>query len=132
MSQWIIGGCFAVGIIALLGAIFLGLSERTPAAKVQQEKTNTTEPLMPVTMHDELPNRDASAVTTEQIVTRQVMQELAAMNTPRDDGQLHELSGELHSLRTQAGQMSERIGVMVEAIDHMEEKQEALRKETQS
>lgn len=122
MSQWIIGGFFAVGIIALLGAIFLGLSERTPLIRPPQGKTGPETASDAVTEPYPAPQEPANTPETLSLQETATPQPEQTMPTSAEE-QLQDLSAELHGLHEQAAHMKERVQIMAETVENIEREQ---------
>ncbi|MDQ6643724.1 MAG: hypothetical protein M3Y76_04685 [Chloroflexota bacterium] len=122
MNLLIIGGLLAVGVLAIIGAVLLGISEQR--AEVTRRKNepapalpanrNPTVKLRPV---EEAASSRATATETT-IATVEREQGLSRLN-----GQFHELVGEIRSLHQQAQNLERRLGVLTEMVDHIERTQ---------
>jgi len=120
----IIGGLLAFGILALVGAIFLGLSEQraTSTRNNRVEQAALPDLSRPVT-HSVVesptmvrPNLPASGETT--FSREEQERRLSALN-----GQFHEVVGEIRTLHQQALQLEQRLGVLTEIVDRIERSQ---------
>ena len=124
MNFLIIGGLLAFGILALVGAIFLGLSEQraTSTRNNRVEQAALPDLSRPVT-HSVVesptmvrPNLPASGETT--FSREEQERRLSALN-----GQFHEVVGEIRTLHQQALQLEQRLGVLTEIVDRIERSQ---------
>ena len=122
MNLLIIGGLLAVGILAILGAVLLSLSEqRAETARRNQEPApalptdrNPTVKLRPL---EETANRQPAATET-------TLATLEGDSIPSTlNGQFHELAGEIRSLHQQAQSLEQRLGVLTEMVNHIERSQ---------
>ena len=135
MNILIVGGLLILGIAAILGAVFLVISEQ------RKENAHFTNPKQvsgmksapPVT--SSVPSEYKETVPPQQIaeatVTRtgarstsltdlEGVQKLPALN-----GQFHELAAEIRSLHQQAWQLEQRLSVLTEMVDHVERSQDS-------
>lgn len=122
MNLLIIGGLLAVGVLAIIGAVLLGISEQ----RVEQSRRNSEpapalhanrNPTVKLRPLEEAANsRTTATETTLAPVERE--QGLSRLN-----GQFHELVGEIRSLHQQAQNLERRLGVLTEMVDHIEHTQ---------
>jgi hypothetical protein len=118
----IIGGLLAVGLLAIIGAVLLGISEQraeetrrnSEPAPALPANRNPTIKLRPV---EEAANSRATATETT-LATVEREQGLSRLN-----GQFNELVGEIRSLHQQAQNLERRLGVLTEMVDHIERTQ---------
>jgi len=118
----IIGGLLAVGVLAIIGAVLLGISEQRAEESRRNSKPapalpatrNPTVKLRPV---EEAANSRATATETT-LATVEREQGISSLN-----GQFHELAGEIRSLHQQAQNLERRLGVLTEMVDHIERTQ---------
>ena len=122
MNLLIIGGLLAVGILAIIGAVLLGISEQR--AEVSRRNSEPA-PAIPVSSNptvklqpeEEAANtRFAATETTLSTVDRE-------HGLSRLNGQFHEMVGEIRSLHQQAQNLERRLGVLTEMVDHIERTQ---------
>jgi len=119
----IIGGLFAVALLAVLALVFLVRGEpRTPknVTKVDNESLKLSETAQVAAGGTPtLPGLPTPNTETE------VMPELHNVQQfPVGNGQFHRLSVELHSLHGQAQEIENRLGVLTEIIEHIEDDQD--------
>lgn len=124
MNLLIIGGLLALGILALVGAVFLGLSDQ----RSQAARNNSTEQSLPVGRSQPTvartiegptmvrPNLSTADETT--FAGRGSERQLPALN-----GQFHEVVGEIRTLHQQALQLEQRLSVLNEMVDRLERTQ---------
>ncbi|GAC1389116.1 MAG: hypothetical protein NVS4B11_19550 [Ktedonobacteraceae bacterium] len=121
MNILIVGGLFAIALLALIGIVFLIRSEphtpKVPAGKVESEPLKVLEtaevakagtPIQP-----SLPTPNDEAVAEQQEIQR----------FPIANGQFHTLSVELHALHMQAQEIEHRLSVLTEMIERIERDQ---------
>lgn len=123
MSILIIGGLFAVALLAVLALVFLVRGEpRTPKMKVTKmdneplELSETAQVAAGGT--PTLPNLPAPNTETEVMPEPHNVQQF-----PVGNGQFHRLSVELHSLHGQAQEIENRLDVLTEMIERIENNQ---------
>ena len=121
MNFLIIGGLLAFGILALVGAIFLGLSEQraTSTRNNRVEQAALPDLSRPVT-HSVVesptmvrPNLPASGETT--FSREEQERRLSALN-----GQFHEVVSEIRTLHQQALQLEQRLNILTDMVDRLE------------
>jgi hypothetical protein len=118
----IIGGLLAVGVLAIIGAVLLGISEQ----RAEESRRNAEPaPALPTNRHptvklrpveEDATSRPVATETTLATVERE--QGLSRLN-----GQFHEMVGEIRSLHQQAQNLERRLGVLTEMVDHIERAQ---------
>lgn len=143
MNILIVGGLLLVGIAAILGAVFLAVSDqRKETARMNSLKLDNdirsstpsapTVPVVPPAQKEPVPPSSATATTATRpnrpstgksslmLDSRQGegIEKLPALN-----GQFHELANEIRSLHQQAWQLEQRLGVLTEMVDHVERSQ---------
>ena len=124
MSTLIIGGLFALAILAIIGLFFLLRSEprtpKVPVTKVSNEPLQVSEtaqvasagaPTLPAP-------KDEAPSTLQTLPVQQHVQRFPIVN-----GQFHKLSDELHALHTQAQEIEQRLGVLTEMLERIEHNQ---------
>ncbi len=122
MNLLIIGGLLAVGVLAIIGAVLLGISEQRAEETRRNRKPvqalpvnrNPTIKLKPI--EEAANSRPEATETTLATVERE--QGLSRLN-----GQFHELVGEIRSLHQQAQNLERRLEVLTEMVDHIESTQ---------
>jgi len=134
----IIGGLFAVAILAIIGIVLLALSERgtetTRKANAQLTAptvAKTARPTVPLNIpengeHAELP------VAKESVIQRRTFPrkgEAASANheenslLPMLNGQFHEFVDELRDLHQQAWELEHRLSTLTQMVDRIERTQ---------
>ena len=127
MSTLIIGGLFALALLAIVGLAFLLRSEprtpKVPVTRVDNEPLKMsetaqiasagapTQPGLPAPKEDIAPS--VRTIPLQQHVQR----------FPLANGQFHKLSDELHALHTQAQEIEQRLSVLSEMIERIEHDQ---------
>lgn len=123
MSLLIIGGLFALGVVAILGAILLGISEQrrenaranalsAPVSLPVDERTaSLSPPSAPLTTaRPTIPlDRPTTRLPNEEPPT------YAALN-----GQFHELADEIRELHQQAWDLEQRLSTLTGTITRIE------------
>jgi len=125
----IIGGLLAIALLAILGAVFLGMSEQRadkarsnggiisgstgirPVVEQQPAVNRAVEQSAPV-RHNTSPLAERSLVPTEE------SQQSFALN-----GQFHELAVELQTLYQHARELERRLRTLTEVADRIEKTQ---------
>lgn len=129
MNFWIIGGLLAVALLAILGAVLLGMSEQRaekarsnggaiasstsarPVAGEQRAGSRAVEQTAPVR-----PTIPSPAET--HLVSAGESQQTYAL-----DGQFHELAVELQTLYQHARELERRLRILAEVADRIEKTQ---------
>ena len=129
MALLIIGGLLAIALLAVLGAVFLGMSEQRaekarsnggiisgstgirPVVEQQPAVNRAVEQTAPV-RHNTSPLAERSLVPTEE------SQQSFALN-----GQFHELAVELQTLYQHARELERRLRTLTEVADRIEKTQ---------
>ena len=113
MQLLVVGGLFAIALIALIVLFFVVRSEpRTNSTTAHGEKNvahSEAEQTQAATQHVPL--------TEEQPMAREVH------TLPTRNGQLRELSAELHELHQQAQDIEQRLSILTEMMRHIERSQ---------
>ena len=122
MNLLIIGGLLLVGVLAILGAVLLGVSEqRAEAARRNPEPPAT----LPANGNPTVRLRPIDENATRQLVATETtlanLDETQALS--RFNGQFHEMAGEIRSLHQQAQSLEQRLGALSELVDHIERSQ---------
>lgn len=138
MNLLIIGGLFAVAILAIIGIVLLSLSERgaEAARKANVQSTTptvakTARPTVPLNTagnsgHAELP------VAKESVIQRRTFprkgeaastdhEEISLL--PMLNGQFHEFVDELRDLHQQAWELEHRLSTLTQMVDRIERTQ---------
>ncbi|GAC1436433.1 MAG: hypothetical protein NVS4B1_32310 [Ktedonobacteraceae bacterium] len=127
MNTLIIGGLFALALLAILGLVFLLRSEphtpKTPITRVDNEPLKVSETAQVAAggapTQPGLPAPKEEGVAIQQIVP--VQQE--GQRFPVANGQFHKLSIELHALHGQAQEIEHRLSILTEMIERIEHDQ---------
>lgn len=128
MSLLIIGGLFALGVVAILGAVLLGISEQ------RRENARANAATVPVSLPvDEqatsLPRASAPLTTARPTIPLDRPtalldhEEPAAL--PALNGQFHELADEIRELHQQAWDLEQRLSSLTKTIARIERRQNA-------
>ncbi len=128
MTTLIIGGLFAIALLAIVGLVFLLRSEprtpRVPITKVNNEplKVNETAQIAAVGAPTQpglpAPKEDIAA-TPQMVPLQQPVQRFPVAN-----GQFHKLSVELQALHTQAQDIEHSLSTLTEMIERIESDQD--------
>jgi hypothetical protein len=115
----IIGGLLAVGILAILGAVLLGMSEQ------RAEKARKNAGPLPVFSANRNPTVKLrpleEPVNRQPVATETTLAALEGDQAPTTlNGQFNELAGEIRSLHQQAQSLEQRLGALTETINHIE------------
>ncbi len=129
MTLLIIGGLLAVAILAILGAVFLGVSEQ----RAEKVRTNGS---MPISSSSSIPSVEqpstASRAAARTAPTRQNLPPIAesplrsageSQQQYALNGQFHELSVELRTLYQHAWELERRLRGLTEIAERLEETQ---------
>jgi hypothetical protein len=136
----IIGGLFAVAILAVVGIVFLSLSERgaeaarranAQPAPATPTVTQSARPTVPLTAVE---NREPTVRTAanEPVIQRQRFSRKSETNSadreenqllPMLNGQFHEFVDELRDLHQQSWELEQRLSVLTQMVDHIERTQ---------
>ncbi len=129
MTLLIIGGLLAVALLAILGAVFLSISEQ----RAEKARTNAGANLSSLgsntmIVQQQTENRQVGQATpTRQIMpsstekpvrSTEINQQPYALN-----GQFHELTVELQTLYQHASELERRLHTLAEAADRIEKTQ---------
>lgn len=125
MSLLIIGGLFALGVVAILGAVLLGISEQ----RRENARANALAAQVSLPVGEQTSSRPpASApVTTARptipldrpaLLDHEEPSALPALN-----GQFHELADEIRDLHQQAWDLEQRLSTLTETIARIERRQ---------
>jgi TolA-binding protein len=126
VSLLIIGGLFALGVVAILAAVLLGISEqRRENARANAASAPVS---LPVEQHTaSLPPVSATMTTARPTIpldrptARLDHEEPAAL--PALNGQFHELADEIRELHQQAWDLEQRLSTLTDTINRIERRQ---------
>ena len=127
MNTLIIGGLFAIALLAILGAIFLARSEpRTPkvppVTKVGNEPLKVSETAQIAAAG--APTQPSLPAPKEEIISQNTVPvQQKAQSFPVANGQFHKLSVELHALHGQAQEIERRLSILTEIVERIEHDQ---------
>lgn len=138
MNTLIVGGLLILGIAAILGAIFLGVSEQrkenTRFNTLKQDSDSKLSPpvtpTVPLEYKETIPPQQVAEATVTRtrpkstLLTERTDLE-GAQKLPALNGQFHELAVEIRSLHQQAWQLEQRLSVLIEMVDHVEHSQDS-------
>jgi len=122
----IIGGLLAVALLAILGAVFLGISEqREEKARTNGGANPGATSYSPVIVQQQSENRQLEQTTTTRqsmpsstekpVRSAEINQQPYALN-----GQFHELAVELQTLYQHAWELERRLRTLAEVADRIE------------
>ena len=124
MTTLIIGGLFALALLAIAGLVFLLRSEprttKVPVTRVNNEPLKVSETAqiaaggLPTQPSLPAPKEEVAA-TPQMVPLQQQVQRFPVAN-----GQFHTLSVELHALHTQAQNIEHRLSILTEMIERVE------------
>lgn len=138
MNLLIIGGLFAVAVLAVVGIVFLSLSERGAEAARRANAqlaappiARSARPTVPLTAAED---REPALRTAakEPVIQRQRFSRKSETNSadrdenqllPMLNGQFHEFVDELRDLHQQAWELEQRLSVLTQMVDHIERTQ---------
>lgn len=122
MSLLIIGGLFALGVVAILGAVLLGISEQrreTRAREVEQSFSAPVEQRTASIAQDapapRRPTIPLDRAKTNTLVSQEDKPAAVILN-----GQFHELAGEIRDLHRQACDLEQRLSTLTDMVDRIE------------
>ena len=129
MSFLIIGGLLAVALLAILGAVFLGISEqRAESARSNGGTTASSTGTRPVVEQQRAVSRgveqrapirqNTSPLAERSLVSTEESQQPYVLN-----GQFHELAVELQTLYQHARELERRLRTLTEVADRIEKTQ---------
>jgi hypothetical protein len=125
----IIGGLLAIALLAILGAVFLGISEqRAEKARSNGGTISGSTDIRPVVEQQPAVNRavvqtapiryNTSPLVERSLVPTEESQQSFALN-----GQFHELAVELQTLYQHARELERRLRTLTEVADRIEKTQ---------
>ena len=129
MTLLIIGGLLAVAILAILGAVFLGVSEqRTEKARTNGSMSLSSSSSIPLVEQPSTVNRAAerTAPTRQNPPPTAERTLRSARGSQQQDalnGQFHELTAELRTLYQHAWELERRLRSLTEIAERLEETQ---------
>jgi hypothetical protein len=114
----IIGGLLGLAVVAILGAVLLGIGEdraekasgAAPALLPQQSQSMQQEE--PVAAPQTVPLTPFITSTTGQLPALNQDEQFASLN-----GQMHEITSELRALAQRAGELEQRLSVLSEVLE---------------
>ncbi len=113
MNLLIIGGLLAIGLLALLGSVFLAMSEKQATAPSPSATAKTTQPLKPL----------SGTPTTNMPATKETLPAVREETPLMLNGQLHELADELRALHEYSIELEHRLSILAGIVDHVEHAQ---------
>ncbi len=129
MALLIIGGLLAIALLAILGAVFLGLSDqRAEKARSNGGIISGSTGTRPVVEQQPAVNRavEQSAPvrhTTSPLVERSLVPTGESQQSFALNGQFHELAVELQTLYQHARELERRLRTLTEVADRIEKTQ---------
>ncbi len=126
MNLLIIAGLFALGVVAILGALLLGISEQRSEARA---KTAATPVTAPVEQHTASISQEAVAAPRRPTIpldrsdTNAFIQQEDKPATIALNGQFHELADEIRDLHRQAWDLEQRLSTLTNMVDRIERRQ---------
>ncbi len=126
MTLLIIGGLLAVALLAILGAVFLGLSDqRAEKARANGSVTISSSSATPLVEQSSAASRATlSAAPTGQNPTPTAERSLRPTGDGQQqyalNGQFHELTVELQTLYQHAWELERRLRTLAEVADRIE------------
>ena len=122
MNLLIIGGLLVVGVLAIIGAVLLSLSEQRAETAHRNQKPA---PALPTDRNPTVKLRPMEEAAGRQpAATETTLATLEGNSIPSTlNGQFHELADEIRSLHQQAQSLEQRLGVLTEMVNHIERSQ---------
>ncbi len=119
MNLLIIGGLLAVGLLAILGAVLLGVSEQRAETALKNAEPL---PTLPTSRNPTVKLRPLEeTVDSQPVATETTLANLEEDHIPSSlNGQFNELAGEIRLLHQQAQSLEQRLGALTETINHIE------------
>lgn len=113
MNLLIIGGLLALGLLALVGAVFLAMGERQAKTPSSSATAKTTQSL-----------KQPSSTPAAQLPATEETLPAVRDETPLAlNGQYHELANELRTLHEHAIELEQRLSILAGIADHIEHTQ---------
>jgi hypothetical protein len=125
----IIGGLLAIALLAILGAVFLGMSEqRSEKARSNGGIISGSTGIRPVVEQQPAVNRAVEQSTpvrhtTSPLVERSLVPTEESQRSFALNGQFHELAVELQTLYQHARELERRLRTLTEVADRIEKTQ---------
>lgn len=123
MNILIIGGLLGLAVVAILGAILLGIGEDRAEKAQKANSAAPTTALLPQQSQSrqlEGPGASPQTIPLTPLVTSTTGQ-LPALNEDEQlvgvDGQVREITSELRALAQRAGELERRLSVLSEALE---------------
>jgi len=121
----IIGSLLGLAVLAILGAVLLGISEdRSDKAKnklqAQQISAPPLLPQQPISQGPDFESVPATPLLSRQTITLPVASESGTTGSLRlagRDGQVREITGELRVLAQRAGELQQRLTILSETLE---------------
>ena len=130
MTLLIIGGLLIVAILAILGAIYLSVSEqRASKAQSNRNVTVSTPGTVPLVEQSSATNRAIDRTTSQRqnmptTTERPLDTATAGQQSYALNGQFHELTLELQTLYQHAWELERRLRTLSEVADRIEKTQQ--------
>src|SRR5205823_13058249 len=113
MNLLIIGGLLALGLLAIVGAVFLAMGEKRAAAPSPSATAKTTQPL----------KQPTGAAAAKMPATKETLPTVREETPPVLNGQYHEPANELHALHGRASELEQNLSALTEIAHHIEHAQ---------
>ena len=113
MNLLIAGGLLALGLLAIVGAVFLAMGERRAAAPSPSATARTTQPL----------KQPTGAAAAKMPATKETLPAVREETPLVLNGQYHELANELHTLHRHTIEFEQRLSALTEIAGHLEHAQ---------
>ena len=126
MNTLIIGGLFALALLAILGVIFLIRGEsrtpKIPVTKMDNEPLKMRETAQIAA--GGAPTQPVLPAPKEEVLSQNIVpMQQKVSSFPVANGQFHKLSVELHALHAQAQDVEHRLSILTEMIERVEQDQ---------
>lgn len=121
MNILIIGGLLGLAVVAILGAVLLGIGEdraekarkaNEAAPSLLPQQSQSRQPEEPAAAPQTVPLTPLITSTTGQLPALNQDEQLAGLN-----GQVHEITSELRALAQKAGELEQRLSVLSETLE---------------
>lgn len=113
MNLLIIGGMLAIGLLALVGAVFLAMGERQAKAASPSATTKTTQSL----------KQPSGTPAAKMPATKETLPSVREETPLVLNGQFHELADELRTLHGHAIELEQRLSVLTGIAGNLEHAQ---------
>ena len=133
MNILIVGGLLILGIAAILGAVFLVISDqRKENTRLNNPKPDNgihssppVTPTIPSVYKETVQPQQVTAAPVSRVRPKSTaLTELEGVQrVPALNGQFHELADEIRSLHQQAWQLEQRLSVLIDMVDHVDHSQ---------